>query len=134
MWLKPLVQTDPDVAYFAARGNSLSPEQKRMLQDLALVCEFRATSDLPQWLTNEERESLRDFLGDQPEPRQIGRTQFQLGSRTVDFASAMSMPKPPRGLTSMQGALTGWLGSQGWVLNLLNKLGQRALEKMKKEL
>jgi len=134
LWLKPLVQTDPDVAYFATRGNSLNPEQKRILQDLALVCDFRATSDLPQWLTGEERESLRAFLGDQPKSRQIGRTQFQLGLRTVDFAFAVSMPEPPRGLKAIQGSLTGWLGSQGWALNLLNKLSQRALEKMKKEL
>jgi hypothetical protein len=46
----------------------------------------------------------------------------------------MSMPEPPRGLKAIQGSLTGWLGSQGWALNLLNRLGQRALEKMKKEL
>ena len=134
LWLKPLVQTDPDVAYFATRGNSLSPEQKRMLQDLAQICDFRATSDLPQWLTSKERESLRDFLGDQPKPRQIGQTQFQLGPRTVDFASAVSMPEPPRGLEALQGALTGWLGSQGWALRILHEVGKNSLKKMKADL
>ena len=105
-----------------------------MLQDLAQICDFRATSDLPQWLTSKERESLRDFLGDQPKPRQIGRTQFQLGPRTVDFASAVSMPEPPRGLEALQGALTGWLGSQGWALRILHEVGKNSLKKMKTDL
>jgi len=49
-WLDPLVQTDPDVVYFRSLECSLNDEQKSLLQDLALVCNFNATSDLPQWL------------------------------------------------------------------------------------
>jgi alpha-galactosidase len=134
MWLSPLVQTDPDVAYFAARGNSLTPEQKQMLQDLALVCNFRATSDLPQWLSTEERESLRGFLKDKHKPIQMEQYSFKLGKRVVDFSSAMSLPHPARGFDSVQSAVIGWLGSQGWALRILDRMGKSALEKMKKEL
>jgi len=134
LWLSPLVQIDPDVAYFAARGNSLTPEQKQMLQDLALVCNFRATSDLPQWLSAEERENLRAFLKDKHKVTQSDRYTFKLGKRIVDFSSVMPLPPPARGFEAVQGAVIGWLGSQGWALRMLDQMGKRALEKMKERM
>jgi alpha-galactosidase len=131
LWLTPLVQTDPDVAYFAARGNSLSPEHKQLLQDLALVCNFRATSDLPQWLTAQEREALRAFLKDKHKPTQTERYIFKLGKRSVDFSAAIPLPEPSRGFEALSGAITGWLGSQPWALRILNWVGKRQLEQMK---
>jgi hypothetical protein len=128
------VQTDPDVAYFASRGNSLPPEHKQMLQDLALVCNFRATSDLPQWLSAEEKDSLRAFLKDKHKPAQTGRYTFKLGKKNVDFSSAVSMPQPASGFDSLQSAVMGWLGSQGWVLRILDRIGKSSLAKMKKVL
>jgi alpha-galactosidase len=131
LWLTPLVQTDPDVAYFAARGNSLSPEHKQLLQDLALVCNFRATSDLPQWLTAQERETLRAFLKDKHKPTQTERYIFKLGKRSVDFSAAIPLPEPSRGFEALSSAIIGWLGSQPWALRLLNWMGKRQLEQMK---
>ncbi len=134
MWLNPLVQTDPDVAYFASHRNLLTLEHKQMLQDLALVCNFRATSDLPQWLSAEEKDSLRAFLKDKHKPVQTGRYTFKLGKKSVDFSSAVSLPQPASGFDSLQSAVMGWLGSQGWVLRILDRIGKSSLAKMKKVL
>jgi alpha-galactosidase len=131
LWLAPLVHTDPDVAYFRAQVTRLTPSQNAMLQDLALVCNFKATSDLPQWLTEAERERLCDFLNEQPKIERCGRYSFTIDQRRVDFSPAMDLPTRSRGLTGLLGALTGWLGSQPFVLGLLNQLGKQKLEKLK---
>ncbi len=134
LWLSPLVQVDPDVAYFASQKNSRTVEQKRVLQDLALVCNVRATSDLPQWLTNEEHESLHAFLSDEIQPVQVARALYELGERSADFTHAIPLPASAHGWKGWYGAFIGWLGSQGWALRLLNWMGKKNLEKMKKEL
>jgi alpha-galactosidase len=134
LWLSPLLQTDPDVVYFSSKVKSLSPEHKKLLQDLALVCNFKATSDLPQWFSEDDTEQLRAFLEDKSEVKRLDRNQFQVGDRMVDFGSAMNLPRLPKGLETLQASLVGWLGSRGWVLGLLNTLGKVALEKMKKDL
>jgi alpha-galactosidase len=130
LWLAPLVQTDPDVAYFRSVETSLTPAQKEMLQDLARVCNFKATSDLPQWLTDSERETLRAFLSTQPQAKRTGHYTFRLDDRLVDFSPAMSLPQPPTGFTALAGAITGWLGSQPFALKLLDKLEKSRLEKL----
>ena len=66
LWLKPLVHIDPDVVYFRSVECNLAPEQKHLLQSLALICGFKATSDLPQWLSETEFEELRQFLEAEP--------------------------------------------------------------------
>jgi len=131
LWLASLVHTDPDVAYFSTKENQLKPEEKGLLQDLALVCNFKATSDLPQWLSASERETLRDFLMAQPEITRNGRYTFALGDRAVDFSPAHSLPEPPSGINWLIGEVVGWLGSQPWVLRMLDTLGKRRLEKIK---
>jgi alpha-galactosidase len=134
LWLQPLVMTDPDVAYFVERENSLSPEHKQLLQDLARVCNFKATSDLPQWLTSAERESLRAFLNQNSNVRRLDRSKFQLDDRLVDFSPALSLPNPPTGATRIQAALVGWLGSQSLALKLLKRIDELALQRRKKDL
>ena len=129
LWLKPLVATDPDVAYFRSRHNNLSPEQKRLLGDLALVCDFKATSDPPQWLSTDEREALRTFLESRPQVERTGRYTFRLDDREVDFSPAMPLPEPPKGLEALGGLLVGWLGNQGWAMKLLTRMGKSALQK-----
>lgn len=129
LWLEPLIATDPDVAYFCSERNSLTPAQKDLLQDLALVCNFKATSDLPAWLEASERESLRAFLEAQPAVTQTGRYTFQIGERRVDFSPAVSLPVPPRGLPALARALLAWLSNQGWVMRLFYLSGQRDLKK-----
>jgi alpha-galactosidase len=134
LWLSPLLQTDPDVAYFSTKGSSLTAEQKALIQNLALACNFKATSDLPQWLSKNDEEQLRAFLENTSKVERLDRYQFQIGERSVDFGSAMNLPDPPRGQEKIQAALIGWLGSQGWALRFLDGIGKSALEKMKKNL
>ncbi len=130
LWLSPVLATDPDVAYFCSVQNNLSPKQKQLLQDLALICNFKATSDLPQWLDESERQALRAFLEAQPSIEQTGRYTFQIGNRAVDFSPAISLPAPPHGLRALKSELTGWLANQGWVMNLFYRLGKRRLQKI----
>jgi alpha-galactosidase len=85
LWLRPLVQVDPDVAFFRTQYNLLTPEQKVLLQDLVQVTGFRATSDLPAWLSPDERQALLEFLRHDPQVSQTGRYQFQIDGREVDF-------------------------------------------------
>ncbi|MFZ5822403.1 MAG: glycoside hydrolase family 36 protein [Chloroflexota bacterium] len=129
LWLSPLVAVDPDVAYFRAAQNSLSPEQKGLLQDLALVYNFKATSDLPQWLEGSERETLRAFLEAKPAIEQTGRYTFQIGERHVDFGTAISLPTSPRGLAALESEFVGWLANRRWAMRLFYKLGQSDLKK-----
>lgn len=119
LWLKPLVHIDPDVEYFESRENGLTQPQKNLLKDLALICDFKATSDLPQWMTPKEREDVREFLLDQPEVAQLSRYVYQIDDRIVDFSSAVELPKPPRGLLKLVSELIGWLGNWIFVLRIL---------------
>ncbi|HNQ96181.1 MAG TPA: alpha-galactosidase, partial [Anaerolineales bacterium] len=129
LWLQPLVAVDPDVAYFIEQENALSLEQKQLLQDLALICNFKATSDLPQWMTSAERESLRGFLQAAPQVKQLSRAKFQLDDRIVDFSSALALPNPPRGLTKLPATFLGWLGNRPFALNMFHRLNESAFRK-----
>ena len=134
LWLNPLVATDPDVAYFRSRHTSMTGEQKDLLKDLALVCNFKATSDLPQWLDKSEREQLHTFLETKPEIKRLSRYSFSLDGHLVDFTEAIPLPAPPRGLEMLASALLGWLANQGWVMKLYDKLGKISLQKATKNL
>ncbi|MGE5249367.1 MAG: glycoside hydrolase family 36 protein [Bacteroidota bacterium] len=134
LWLERLVQIDPDVVYFTSHRNSLTTEQKQALQDLALVCGFKATSDLPQWLSGQERDALRLFLTDLRRPVRTGRYTFSFDGRTIDFSAALSLPPPAKGLDLVRSLLIGWLGEQPWALRMFDRLARNSLEKMKKEL
>ena len=131
LWLSPLVRIDPDVAYFGSRGNSLSPDQKRILQALALICGFRATSDLPQWLEPNEREELLRFLEDNPAIQQTGRYTFQVDGRSVDLSDVISLPAPAAGLDRVQGSLMAWIADQPWALKIFARMNKNSWEKMK---
>lgn len=134
LWLSPLVQVDPDVAYFARQKNVLTPEQKRLLKDLALICGFKATSDLPQWLGREEREDLLNFLEEEIKPIQTGRYRFDLDGRSVDFSDACALPEPARRIDRLQGSIMSWLADQPWALRIFDRMNKNNLEKIKREL
>lgn len=87
LWLHPLIQVDPDVAFFRTQYNLLRPEQKTLLQDLAHITGFHAVSDLPAWLSPDERQALFEFLNASPQITQTGRYQFQIDGRFIDFSS-----------------------------------------------
>ena len=128
LWLSPLVHTDPDVAYFASAQNTMTTEQEKMLQDLALVCNYKATSDKPNWWTEDERHNLRTFLESKPNIARKGRYTFLLGNKEVDFSSAMPIPQATW-LQRILGAFLGWAGSQPFILRTLHKLEERDLQK-----
>jgi alpha-galactosidase len=94
LWLKDLIHIDPDVAYFRSRHNEMTKEQNQLLRDLVCITNFKATSDLPSWLTPMEREALRAFLEEQPEVEQLTRYKFKIDHREVDFSSIIPLPDP----------------------------------------
>jgi alpha-galactosidase len=96
LWLKELIHVDPDVAYFRSRHNRMTDEQNRLLRDLVRLTNFKATSDLPQWLKPGERESLHNFLEEQPTIEQLSRYRFKIDGREVDFSPIIPLPKPVR--------------------------------------
>jgi alpha-galactosidase len=135
LWLKPLAHLDPDVAYFAEKENGLTHEQKELLQDLAYAAEFKATSDLPQWLTPEERERVREFLVANPNVKPSDhRYLFHIDDRLVDFSEGTSLPTPPRGLEKLWGNLLGWLGDFHFVLRIFKLLDDNTLKKRRDSL
>ncbi|NWF64969.1 MAG: alpha-galactosidase [Chloroflexi bacterium] len=129
LWLKPLVHIDPDIEYFVSKENSLEKEHKQQLQDLALICDFKATSDLPQWMTPQERESVRAFLEAETDSKQISRYVYQIDDRIVDFSSAVELPPPPRGFIALWANFLGWLGDWKFVLRIMKKMDDDLLKK-----
>jgi alpha-galactosidase len=134
LWLKPLLQIDPDIAYFESKENQLTQAQRILLQDLAYVCEFKATSDLPQWLGKDELEQLRSFLNTKPNIERTGRYTFRIDNRTVDFTSATSLPNIPKGLIALWGRCVGWLGDRYFILRLYKILNLSRLRKRRSSL
>ncbi len=115
LWLQPLVHLDPDVVYFRRRFLHLSEGQKHLQRDLAWICGYRATSDLPWWLTPAEREALRAFWEYQPQVQKQSAYRFLLDDRLVDFTPVLQVPPRlplPTSLASRLGFLQDalWLG------------------------
>jgi alpha-galactosidase len=134
LWLRPLVQLDPDVAYFRSIECGLGVEQKSLLQSLALICGLRATSDLPQWLSDAEHADLRDFLQATPGIKQIGPASFQIGSREVNFGPALDMPESAAGWTAIKSSALGWLGDHGWAMRYLYMTQKATLRRLTRNL
>jgi alpha-galactosidase len=132
LWLQPLVNTDPDMVYFRSRQNKLTPEQKSLLQDMAQICNFKASSDIPAWLTDSERSALQDFLESRPEVRKTGQTSYQIGDHEVDFGPHIGMPSLPDTFTNLQGAIIGGLANAPALMKVFDKLGKNSLKKMLK--
>jgi alpha-galactosidase len=130
LWLAPLVHTDPDVVYFRSKYTSLTLEQNALLQDLARVCNFKATSDLPQWWSEAEREAVRAFLEYQPVVERTGRYTFRLDDREVDFSAAMDVPVTRKKTLATPFVL--WGGEQRWLIKFLDNQGRKKIEQQKK--
>lgn len=92
LWLKPLIDIDPDVVYFRSRYNALTVEQRRLMKDLALICGFRSTSDLPHWLTSLEREELQEFLEQEVTIETLSNYRYRINGREVDFGPVIPFP------------------------------------------
>ncbi len=96
LWLQPLVHTDPDVVFFRSRHIALSDMQKGWLHDLGLLSYFKATSDLPSWLSPAERQELGDFLTNSPQIEHLDQYRFRIDDREVDFTPLISLPCPKK--------------------------------------
>jgi hypothetical protein len=94
----------------------MTNEQKGLLQDLCQVCNYKATSILPQWLSTDGREEVRAFLESNPEIKRSDQYRFTLDGRPVDFGPAMPLPPHPRGLDALGNGFMGWLGVEIVVL------------------
>jgi alpha-galactosidase len=92
LWLKPLVHIDPDVLFFRRQWNALTPQESQLLQDLGTLTGFKATSDLPWWWTESEREKVREVLEAQPKVQRLNRYHYQIDGRVVDFSAAIPIP------------------------------------------
>lgn len=117
LWLKPLVNVDPDVAFFS-ESQSLTPAQKQLFMDLTEICGVRATSDLPATWTSSERTDVRQWLESSPNIHRTGRYTFTIDGRAVDFSPAMPLPPLPRYLDAVLGEILGFLGNQLWALKI----------------
>jgi len=129
LWLKPLVNTDPDVVYFRSTQNQLTPAQKSLLQDLAQISEFKATSDPPSWLSDTERHALRGFLEANPKVERVGPTSYRIDERLVDFEAYIQLPRFSV-LNNLLGWVVGGLGNLPLILRLLDRSGRKSLQKV----
>ena len=134
LWLSDVVQVDPDVVYFRSQECDLRREEKLLLQDLALVCKFKTTSDPPQLLTQLESEELRTFLAESPKIAQLGDARYRIGKREVDFGPALSLPEPATGFDALVGRVVGWAASQPLILKVDHQLSKRPHEKLRRDL
>lgn len=134
LWLKPLVQLDADVAYFRSVECELTSEHKALLKALCLICDFKATSDPPQWLSAVERAEMETFLKTSPTVEQTGPYTFRVNGQEVDFSPAVLLPEPARGLDRIKSLYTAWLGNQGWALKANDRLNRQALKRLNKKI
>ena len=109
LWLNSIVNIDPDVMFFRSRHNALKLNERQLLQDLGTITGFKATSDLPQWMSRQEVQSLRTFLESDPEVKKTTRYQYQVDGREVDFSAAMPMHPPHRNVPAWLAQNLGFL-------------------------
>jgi alpha-galactosidase len=93
LWLKPIVNIDPDVMFFRSKYNALKPTEQQLLLDLGTISGFKATSDLPQWMSRKNLDSVHEYLEADIHVRKISRYKYQLNNREVDFSSAIPLPE-----------------------------------------
>ena len=93
LWLKPLVNIDPDVMFFRSKYNELKSAEQQLLLDLGTISGFKATSDLPQWLNRQNLDSVREYLEANTHVRKLSRYKYQLSDRIVDFSPVIPLPK-----------------------------------------
>lgn len=89
LWHAPVAEVDPDVVYFRSRLNLLTEDQQRWLRDLADICGFRAVSDPAGWLTGDELQAMTEYLLRTPRVERVGRYEFRIDGRAVDFRPAI---------------------------------------------
>jgi len=117
LWLKSLVNIDPDVAFFS-ENKSLTPEQKQLFLDLTNICGVKATSDIPETWTEVQKSAIRNWLDSSPTISRKSRYTFTIDGREVDFSPAMPLPPIPKYFDALLGEIFGFLGNQIWALKI----------------
>ncbi len=133
LWLKPLVNTDPDVTFFRSIDNNFNLIQKGLLQDLALIAGFKASSDIPAWMAESEITSLREFLERQPRVVKKARAIYELDDRVVDFNPHITLPAMPGPIDDLIGACLGSLADVPVVMATFDAIGKRFTQKALKK-
>lgn len=121
LWLAPLVNLDPDVAFFS-ESKSLTSEQKRLFLDLTEICGVKATSDLPESWSSAQKSAIRQWFESSPIISRTGRYTFSIDGRVVDFSPTMPLPPLPKLFDALVGEIAGFLGNQIWALKLWHGL------------
>jgi alpha-galactosidase len=86
LWLRPAIDTDPDVVFFRSDGIELEQRTLDALRDLAQIAGFLGVSDPPGQLTDETRKALGRWLTEESPVDQEGHYLWRLGDREVDFS------------------------------------------------
>ena len=76
--------------FIRSKHNALQPDEKQLLLDLGTLTGFKATSDLPNWMTKQDVASLRDFMNNDFNVQKLSRYKFSINGRIVDFSSAIT--------------------------------------------
>jgi len=90
VWMRDLYHLDPDVVFFRSRQNLLDRASRQALIDIATVLDFKSTSDPVDWLDENERVQLRQFLSGSSRVVRRGRFAFDIDDRHVDFSEFIS--------------------------------------------
>ena len=109
LWLKPLINIDPDVLYFRNRHNALKSHERQLLQDLGTLTGFKATSDLPQWMNASELENVREYLESDHSVQKTKRYEYKIDGRVVDFSPAIPIPTSNLGIPVWMAKYAGML-------------------------
>jgi alpha-galactosidase len=120
MWLDKLVHIDPDVVFFRSNHISLNIEEKSLLKNLALITNFKATSDLPSWLTKAEFQELKAFLELKPEIIHLGQYKYLIDNLALDYSEKIKMPAPLNWRERIGRYIIGNLANSAVVLILFN--------------
>ena len=98
LWLRPLVNVDPDVVFLRSKHNALRADERQLLRDLGVIAGFKATSDLPAWMNVAEQETLREFLESTPTVQKKKRYRYEINRRAVDFSRAIPIPSSDKNI------------------------------------
>lgn len=90
LWLRSVVDIDPDPVFFRSRYNLLDAPTRQALTDLAHICGRRATSDPISWLDPGEQTVMTRFLTYRPVVQQVGRYRFTIDGRDADFGPLLN--------------------------------------------
>jgi alpha-galactosidase len=109
LWLSPLVNIDPDVMFFRTKHNRLKAHENQLLQDLGTLSGFKATSDLPQWMSKSDLSNLKAFLEAVPFIRKSKRYCYRIDDREVDFSPAVRVPTTDKNIPVWLAGSLGFL-------------------------